>query len=199
MFRLTLVLVLFGTLTSDPRAAQDRVGESAARTAILAAATEKESKKFLDAYQRELRAQAQHFDADPHVLIRTAAYAVVLEGPAQRLGRLAAENVRRMEPIADSPWLEGVAVVVEPWMAGGDDISKVVVMRDGRTVEPLLATLAPRTFTNAMGATFMLHAGSVVFPAAAFDPGAAVEVILIPERGHNIRRRLTDRILRAVH
>jgi hypothetical protein len=180
-----------------PVAAQDRVSETEARAALLAAAPEKDPKRFRDAYQRAIRAHAQHFNAEPHVLIRTAAYAVVLEGPAQRLGRAAAENVRRMESIATVPWLNGVAVVVEPWRAGGDDIGKVVVMRAGRVVEPLSSTLAPTPFTNAMGATFTLHVGEVVFPFEAFSPGTT-EVILIPAVGDNIRRRLMPGTLRTI-
>jgi hypothetical protein len=195
MFRRLLPLVvLVAALVPDPVAAQGRVTEAEARAALLVAAAEKDPKRFRDAYQRAIRRHAPHFNADPHVLIRTAAYAVVLEGPAQRLGRAAAENVRRMEPIAPVPWLNGVAVVVEPWMAGGDDIGKVVVMREGKVVEPLSSTLAPAPFVNAMGATFRLHVGEVVFPAEAFALGSPfVDVILIPATGDNIRRRLTDR------
>lgn len=196
MLKRVLPLVILAVVTSG-LAAQEDITEADARAAILAATTDAgaDPDQFLRAYERRMREVDDDFRAEPHTLIRTAAYAVILEGPAQRLARYAAEAVRKMEPIQPSPWLDGVAIAVEPWQAGGDDIGRVVVLRDGVRVDPIASTLVPRAFSNAMGARFEIHAGDVIFPASAFLPGGRVDVVLIPERGDNIRLRIPPRVL----
>ena len=49
-----------------------------------------------------------------------------------------------------------------------------------------MGRLEPTQLQTRLGAKVVLHAGQLVYPCAAFEPGARVHVVLIPESGGNI-------------
>ena len=96
-------------------------------------------------------------------------------------------------------WVDGVTVNVQPKLVSAPDIVKIVLTRDGQQIDSVLPGLSPTTFTTRLGASVALHAGATSFPTKAFDPGAVVTLIAIPERGaDNFAKTFTDKELRSI-
>ncbi len=104
--------------------------------------------------------------------------------------RALSEAVRKREPLENVQVVEGVIVAISPSQLNAPDIIKVVVTRDGKDVAQITSKLKPTELTNRMGAKAILHAGSTIFPCAAFEPGGT-GVTLIPESGSNIDVTIT--------
>ena len=102
-----------------------------------------------------------------------------------------ADSIRKMEPIEKAPIPGGHLVSVTPRTMDAPDIIKVVVQRNGVTVEPIATDLKPKAFSNRMGASTTLHAGTMMFACSAFAPNGIVTITAIPNTGTNTTRRLT--------
>jgi hypothetical protein len=107
-------------------------------------------------------------------------------GPISNFYLSASDLFRKMEPVTSALWIDGVIIQVDPQSIYAPNIEKVVVQRDGQTVEPLSVELAPSTKTTIMGLKSTLNAGRLIYPTSAFERGAAVRVTLIPTSGRNI-------------
>jgi hypothetical protein len=127
--------------------------------------------------------------ADAHTSIRvvsTDELSIRARTPYQAYREAVLEALRKRDPIDLIGVPTSVSIDVFVFQIGAPDIIKVIVERDGKAVTPRLNQLKPRTLTTALGATTVLHEGSVFFPCAAFDPDAVVRVIAIPGAGSNI-------------
>lgn len=92
----------------------------------------------------------------------------------------------------------GIEVHVSPTTMTSADIVRVVVKRDARTIAPLVTSLEPQPVMTRLGATAMLHQGTVLFPCSAFLPDARVTVTAIPASGRPFTRTLTRDELAAM-
>jgi hypothetical protein len=146
--------------------------------------------------------------AGPLAVHASPALRVMVLGPIARFEAAIADRLERRQPTAGVAWMADVAVVVTPVRADAPDIRQVVVERtdDANTVGAeqratvLSTTLAPRRLAgSATGAPFV-HAGEVVFPLAAFEPGASasVRVIAVPASGAPFSRTFASLALRAI-
>ena len=86
------------------------------------------------------------------------------------------------KPIEEARWIGAVVVDVEPLRLDAPDVEEVTVTRNGSAVRPVGRALKPMTFTNGAGEQRAVHAGTVSFSVAAFEPGAAV-VLQVSARG----------------
>lgn len=98
------------------------------------------------------------------------------------------EALRKREPVGDIAVPSGVVIMVSPSRIDSPDILKVIVERDGKEIAPIANSLTPKPMQTRIGAKALLHAGEIVFPCAAFLPGARVHVIAIPASGRNIEQ-----------
>lgn len=121
-----------------------------------------------------------------HVLLSNGAITLALTTSLDLYRTAFVEAMRMMEPAPPVPSETGIVVMVSPRQIDAPDIVKIVVQRDGTTVPPLRIGLSPTPFETRMGAKDMLGAGEIVFPAAAFLPGARVTVTFIPRTGGNL-------------
>lgn len=126
------------------------------------------------------------FDPYPIQLNTSAGLSAVAIPPYLAYRNAVSERLRKMEPTNAIPFVPVVRVSVTPTAATAPDVIKVVVVRNGQTVQPIGSTLVAREFRNNFGATAMLHGGEVAFPLEAFAPGGLVVISLIPEAGENM-------------
>jgi hypothetical protein len=137
----------------------------------------------------------------PQIVTSSAALEVVVSGPLGYFFAAARERFRKYEPLAPPPvWAPGVHIVITPQQGDAPDIEKVVVQRNGTTVEPLRSSLAVRELVSRTGARRMIHGGEVIYPVSAFEPGVDVIVTVsaIPASGPTITRRFGPIDLRAI-
>lgn len=124
---------------------------------------------------------------------------VFLLSPALTFQGMAAERVRKMLPVGDVPWNPHVTIVVNPKRITAPNIERVVVRRNGNTIEPSETALVPTAMTSAMGATVTLPKGHLSFPPESFTPGGGdVLVTVIPSTGTNTTMTIPDAILRKI-
>jgi hypothetical protein len=196
-----IVILLVATSLLAQSLVFSRITESQAREAVKSAAAlhPRDPEAFRREAEKRLQGIAPDFSMAYMVpLISTPAIEVRMIGPATVLLANAWGKVRRMEPVGDELWFGGIAIGVEPKQIGAPDIVRVVVERAGVLIEPITVTLKPTVFTTRMGVKEQIHAGTVLFPADAFDPGGDVVVTVIPQRGANTIRKLTESELRRL-
>jgi len=75
--------------------------------------------------------------------------------------------------------LRTVIVSIQPQQRGARDISRVVLFRGDKQLEPVTSSLAPQTFTNEFGAEFTINAGSIAFSEEAWLPGSDLKLVLL--------------------
>jgi hypothetical protein len=105
------------------------------------------------------------------------------------------EAMRKRDPIDRVQVPDAVRIQVEPSRIDGPDIIKIIVERDGKTIEPLSNTLAPKELVTRLGAKVVLHSGVVTYPCSAFAEGATVTITAIPESGSNLTRTIPSKML----
>ena len=123
------------------------------------------------------------FESFPITIVRREDLSIVLSTPFMTYRRTLAEYLRMGDPLAKIPWIPSAVINVSPLQLGAPDITRVVVERNGKRVEPADNLLKPMTFTNGSGDSLSIHAGEVRFPMSAFAPGATVIVSAIPRTG----------------
>ena len=154
--------------------------------------------KTVDALDRFVRARWGDFDTKAIVLVPfldISKIGALAMAPYQIYRDLLGAKIRRFESTDDLVFDPRVVIAIEPAQMSAPDIVKVVVQRDGQTVEPVENRLEPKPFTNRLGASVTLHAGLVFYDAAAFAPGGKVQVILVPNVGKNIVTTLDEKRL----
>jgi hypothetical protein len=120
-------------------------------------------------------------------LVTAKELSVVLYTPMTLLRVSIAERLRKMEPFDGIEMPAAIGILIEPKQIDAPDIAKVVVFRNGATIQPLsVAQFSSQPFRTPMGATTLKHAGIVQFPESAFAATVPVGVVLIPEVGDNI-------------
>lgn len=112
-------------------------------------------------------------------------------GPISGFYLSASDLIRARKPIAGAVWTEGVTVVIVPSTAAAPNIERVVVTRDGKTIAPLSSTLQSAAVGRGSEIQATLNTGRIVFPLAAFDPGADVRITLVPADGSSFVTRLS--------
>lgn len=105
------------------------------------------------------------------------------------------DAIRMREPVDSADYPRAVVVNVSPSRIDAPDFVKIIVERDNVRVRPLASTLAPKLMETRMGAKRQVYSGQVIFPCAAFAPGATVVVTAIPASGTNEVLRLTSNLL----
>jgi hypothetical protein len=101
------------------------------------------------------------------------------------------DQLRKLEKVTALTTAPAVGIVVTPKRMNAPDIMKVAVLVAGEQIEPLLSGLEPTQMRNAMGATVMKGAGSVLFPESAFSSKDNVRVVVIPRSGMNFEIPIT--------
>ncbi|HKW00995.1 MAG TPA: hypothetical protein VJN96_14310 [Vicinamibacterales bacterium] len=177
-----------------------RVTEAKLRPVIMSAMSQahNDTKVFDSTLLPSLQAIAPDYQG-PVPIVSSSDLVVLAQGPVARLHVAAREAVRKFESLPAVLWSNDVDLVVAPTRIDSPDIEKIVVQRNGLAVAAIRSSLALRQLSTAMGASKMIHSGSVTFPLSAFDPGAGVTatVILIPSTGDNIVRSFGSIELRA--
>jgi hypothetical protein len=118
-------------------------------------------------------------------------YAAVLVTPFSRVALAAAEANKagrplgRMGPASVNRW--GISVHVTPTFGAGypEPIERMEVRREGKVVQPVKATVGPVTLTSPDGRTQISIRGVFDFPVAAFEPSAAVQLVLVGPSGES--------------
>lgn len=131
---------------------------------------------------------AVYYPLDPtsQVVYYSDAILIALSPPNWAYVDRISETLRKRDPV-DAIAVPGTfGVIVSPSRINAPDIIKIVVERDGKTVEPLANELVPTPLSTAIGAQVVLHAGRVSYPCAAFLPGARVTITAIPNMGVNV-------------
>jgi hypothetical protein len=204
-FSTLLICVAAATTFAAQQSAFLRVSEAQARQAmaVASAAAKGSERAFSTQFDKEIKKIAPDYEYDlmnDRLILGslTGALAIRVIGPVLRLRENASEAIRKLDPLDQVTWTDGVAVVVIVQQITAPDIVKIVVTRDGRNVDPWFNGLAPAEQTTRLGAKTILHEGTVLFPADAFNPGAPVTVTAIPASGRNIVRTFTDKELRKI-
>lgn len=132
----------------------------------------------------------------PHIVVSfTDALMIWIESPYSSYRSSVEEQLRKMEPIEDVSWRESFRLVVYPRQIDAPDITKIVVQRDGVTVEPIDGSLESKPLETRMGAKRDIHVGALDYSCSAFAPGGTVTVTAIPESGSNIVKIIKSEVL----
>jgi hypothetical protein len=191
-----VVVVLCVVLASAIVAAQrtEPVTESRVRALTREAQSEAKGDKTdtVLALDRRFRERFGDFESFPITIVKREDLSVVLSTPFMSYRRALAEYLRMGDPIAKIPWIPTAVINVGPMQLGAPDITRVVVERDGKPVQPADNLLKPMTFTNGNGDSARIHAGDIRFPMTAFAPGAPVTISVVPSQGEPFVLRLDD-------
>ena len=139
-----------------------------------------------------VRARWGDFESFPITILRREDIRIILSAPYMTYRRTLAEYLRIGRPVADVPWIDAVAIVIEPLRIDAPDIARVLVERGGQDFRPVENLLRPMTFANGNGSEAIIHAGDMRFPIAAFAAGAPVTVTAIPALGSPFVTTLSD-------
>jgi hypothetical protein len=112
-------------------------------------------------------------------------------GPISGFYLSASDLIRARKPIASAVWIDGVTILIVPLAAKAPNIERVLVTRDGRTIAPLSSALQATAIGRGSDIQATLNGGRLVFPLAAFDPGADVRITLVPAEGSSFVTRLS--------
>ena len=145
-----------------------------------------------------VRARWGDFESFPISIVRREDIRIILSAPYMTYRRTLAEYLRINRPIADVPWIDAVAIVIDPMRIDAPDIVRVIVERGGQDIRPTEDLLRPMTFANGNGGQAVLHAGEVRFPVTAFAAGAPVTVTAIPAAGSPFVATLSDAQLQTL-
>jgi hypothetical protein len=153
-------------------------------------------------FQSELRKLSPDYTNKAFIVQDSTELRVSILGQAQMMMAMANSLITMALPVESLAWPAGVSVQVSPINENAQDVVNIVVLRDGKEIEPLQNGLKVTKMTSVggMGAkrSATVHEGAVVYPAAAFDPGAKVEVQAVLGSGRKLSRTLADRDLRKV-
>lgn len=130
---------------------------------------------------------------DPVILSRGDGFAIFAIGQIQAFHGVAVQNVRKMEPVASSPWPAGVMVSIVIDNINAPNFEKVVLKKNGETVTPTADEFKPEVMTTALGAQRTVRDGYLCFDPAIFEQGADITITAIPEVGSNLVHKLTDK------
>ena len=186
-----------------------RVAEADARE--LAARAAADAKGDATAFQRAFRAAVRAVAPDyngPQTVFGSGTLRIMVAGPLAKFEAAAMEAIGQAQPLARVVWSPDVTISVRPQQPESPDIERIVVQRSDASrplgseivIAPLSMTLAVKPVTFASGVTRRLHAGDLVFPQSAFDPGLGVlvRVIAVPAGAAPINRLFNSLQLRAV-
>jgi hypothetical protein len=179
-----------------------RVTESQARDILTEAArqTQNDREAFSPVFIVTAAKIVPEFKG-PQIVTSSPALEVAVSGPLGYFFAAARERFRKLEPLVPPPvWSPGVHIVITPQQGDAPDIEKVIVQRNGTTVEALRSSLTVRELVSRTGARRMIHSGEVTYPLSAFEPGVDVMVTVsaVPASGPPITRRFGPIDLRAI-
>ncbi len=123
---------------------------------------------------------------------------ITLATPLNSLFSQLTRALSRLEPLEAITQGPDVAIMVLPRTVNSPDVERIVLVRDGKFVEPVAVKLGPMELKTLMGGSVSRHVGSVEFPVTAFDPAQAITIIAIPASGANIERTLSPEDLRQL-
>lgn len=120
-------------------------------------------------------------------LVNTPALSVMFTTPLTILRGSFLNALQKLEPLPTKPMPNAafggapvVGLTVTPKQMTAPNIRRIVVFRDGAEVETI-SDVKPKTFTNRMGASTQLGAGTLIFRASAFAPGGTIKVVAITD------------------
>ena len=175
-------------------------GRAAMATAVEAAKGNEVTLR--NTFQREIRKIWSDYDSKPVPVYERTEMNISVLGPAQSMIATALNLVIMSRPVEKLTWLPGVSVSINPGNENAPDVTKVVVTRGGTEVAPLATNLVIRNFKPVQGVysgrAAAVHEGAVVFPAAAFEPGAPVKVEAVTAAGRTLSRTLNDSDLKKI-
>jgi hypothetical protein len=153
-------------------------------------------------FQKEIRKIWNDYDNKAQPVYERAEMVVQVMGPVEQMVSAATQSLRRGESIDNPSWAGGVMVYVSPLSNESPNITEIVVEREGKVVEPLRKSLLPRVLQTQLGGRQgqprEVHEGGVLYPIAAFDPGAQVVVTAVSDSGRKYSRTIFDRDLRKL-
>ena len=199
MFRLRTrgVVVLATTLLTIQIASAQAVLNDASlrpllRSAVSAAAGS--PKIATDTLDKAVRAAFGDLETGPVLFTGADGYAALIT-PYVAVRQDLQDRVADFESIDDLTLPDFVSIMSHPQTVNHPDITRVVVTRDGKPVEPSSNTLTVQPFVTTQGASFKRHAGYVDYPLSAFKPGATVVITLVPASGKNVDLKLDAKAL----
>lgn len=189
---------------AQPAQVLERVSEQQAREWATYAVSKAngDTDAFNKVFTSLVRIFATTYRVDPFytdlILFNEKGVTITLNGQVSQFQTMTAEYLRRMLPIESVPWPCGATIDVLPRELGALDIERIVVRRNGRVVAPLADWLTPTPLTTRAGVSFIVHAGSVCYSPATFDPSGVVVVTAIPVVGRNLVRDVIPEELRML-
>ncbi len=153
-------------------------------------------------FQKEMRKIWDDYDNKSVLVYERAEMVVSVMGPAELMLAVASANVKRGAPIDNVGWPGGVTVYVSALTNESPNIVDTIVERDDKVVEPIRKDLIPKTLQTVLGGRQgtprEVHEGSVLYPIAAFDPGAKVVVHAVSDSNRRYSKTIFDRDLRKL-
>jgi hypothetical protein len=150
------------------------------------------------ALDKRVRARWGDFETFPLSIVRRPDLTVSLTTPYMAYRRALIAHLRMREPLASVPWTDAAVIRVNPERLDAPDITAVTVTRAGGDIKPSQSQLRVMQFSDGNGNSAALHAGELQFPAAAFAPGAPVEIRVLSASGEPFALTLQDDQLRQL-
>lgn len=186
----TAIAALFLAASAQAAGAQCLTEEQVAgMTKAARAANPTNDRAFLKALDTAVKGKGQ---LEPNFVTvhYSPGIAIVLMSPYTMYRMSIEESLRKMEPLEEIRYKAAFTVGVSVSQIDAPDIEKIVVQRDGVTVEPMRNDLVVKEMTTRMGAKTALHSGEVLYSCDAFAPTATVTITAIPASGANLTKTL---------
>ena len=198
-----LLLTLLLTLGASPAFAQDcrLTAAQVAELTKVARASTKDDKAFLKSLDAAVKGTDRRLETglvSVSVNVGADQIGIALLSPYARYRLMIESALRKMDPIERITLEPEFSIVVSPTRIDSLDIEKIVVQRDGVTIEPTSNQLKVEELTSRIGAKVALHAGEVRYPCTAFAPVGTVTITAIPRVGKNITKTLKPDDLAAL-
>jgi len=121
----------------------------------------------------------------PYLLCRAENehYSAWIASPFSRVASSVYEAIRRrqrvrpMEEIGANGWGAGIYVSPAQSYEKAESIQRVMIRREGRTIEPTTSTFAPVTLQGPAGVTKQVSKGFFAFPMDVFSPAADITIV----------------------
>jgi hypothetical protein len=190
------VLGAGGAAAQDCRLSAAQVEEM---TTAARAANPKNDKSFLKALDDAVKGKDRKLETSFVFLERyVEGLTFALMSPYARYRLQLETALRKMEPIEKATFEPEFTILVSASRIDAPDIEKVVVQRDGVTVEPIGGGLTVEEMTTRMGAKAAFHTGEIRYACSAFAPNGTVTITAIPVIGKNIVKTLKSDELAAL-
>jgi hypothetical protein len=187
--RIACAAAAIGACAQNAQAQCLTEGAVAEMTKAARIANPSDDKAFLKALDAVVRG-AGKLDAGFQTLYHTEDISIILLSPYTLYRMTLESSLRKMEAIEQIRYKPEFTVGVSVSRIGAPDIEKIVLQRDGVTVEPIRNELKVEEMTTRMGAKTAIHNGEVYYACEAFAPTATMTVTAVPAVGQNITKTI---------